>query len=141
MTQRESGTGSAEQPKRVHPGQFKPGQSGNPEGGRVKGRRFGELFASIAQDYGGPSALTGLQKVALEQACRLLVKAERAVDPKDTVRLANAGARMLSGVMRRTLDPRVNNAPKPPAPSLAEHLAKLAERKGAVAAVDDEAQS
>jgi hypothetical protein len=56
---------------------FTPGTSGNPEGARTKSRRFKELFATLAADFGGPSALSGLRSVALSQAVRLLVKAER----------------------------------------------------------------
>jgi hypothetical protein len=94
---------------------YKPGQSGNPEGGRVRGRRHDALYAQLASDYGGEQALSGLQRVAIGQACRLLIKAERPrIDPETQVRLVNASARLLTGVARRTMDSRKKNAPKLP---------------------------
>ena len=86
---------------------FKPGQSGNPLGGRVKGRRYHELYDQLAADFGGASQLSGLQAVAL-QAVRLLIRAEKPrLKVEDTVKLTNAASRLLVGVARKTMDPRV----------------------------------
>jgi len=111
---------------------FKPGQSGNPEGARVKGRRYKELFNQLADDFGGPDKLSGLQSVALAQAVRLLVKAERPrLDAEMQIKLTHCASRLLIGVCRGTMDPRKNNAPKPRVPTLEEHLAKITAERGA----------
>jgi hypothetical protein len=102
-------------------GRFVKGVSGNREGARVRGRRFAELYDGICADLGGETRLTTLQRAALRQGCRLLVRAEKTTDPDLQVRLSNASARLLSAAQHGGTAPR-SPAPKPPAPSLDHHL-------------------
>jgi len=89
---------------------FRPGQSGNPSG---RGKRLPAMVAAIVKDFGGEDRVTAAGLLLVEQACRLKIKAERAKDANDAVRLANASARLLSKVERRP-------QPEPEPPSLAE---------------------
>lgn len=67
-----------------------------------------------------------LQKTVLNQACRLLVRAEKCRDLDMVVRLSNSASRLLAGLQHGGLNPRKKplQAPKP---SLDEHLKGLAE--------------
>jgi hypothetical protein len=115
---------------------FPPGNNANPEGRRLRSKRFSEIFDAIAQDYGGEACLTGLQRVGLTEATRLIVRAQREKNPDIAVRLMNASARLLVGVARKTMDARKNTAPKPPKRTLQEHLERLAHEQAGAA--DDE---
>ena len=112
--------------RRVRGRPFPPGVSGNPLGRRVKSQRFVELYDGLAEPYGGPERLTTFQRVMLAQAVRLLMRAERTRDADMAVRLTNAGCRALAAVQSGP-NPRKPVPPKPPVPSLAEHLARTAE--------------
>jgi hypothetical protein len=117
MKQREAAP--EEKPRRGRP--FVKGQSGNPEGMRVRGRRFSELYNDIAASFGGLSALSPFQKILLRQGARLLVKAEKERDPDLAVRLSNACMRALAGMQHGGLNVR-KAPPKPRPPTLDEHL-------------------
>lgn len=118
-------TSVAEQPKR-HPGQFKPGQSGNPQGARIKSKRYMELYNGIAADYGGVETLTVLQRTALMRAVRLMLKEEKEKDTDLQLRLGNLSVRWLAAMQRNGGDPR-SPAPKPPTPSLEDLLQRQPE--------------
>jgi hypothetical protein len=101
---------------------FVKGQSGNPAGARARGKRFSELYASLAADLtDDPKTLTSIQNALVAQAARMLMRAERAKNPVDTVRLTNAAVRLL-GSLRNG-----RRKPPPAALSLEEHLARTAE--------------
>jgi hypothetical protein len=80
---------------------FPPGVSGNPSGvakQRPNEReRIAELFSIIAADYG---ELTGIERV-VQQAARLLARAEKAADADIAVRASNAASRMLATLKRK----------------------------------------
>jgi hypothetical protein len=114
MKQRATAAPPEEKPRRGRP--FPPGISGNPEGLRVRGRRFGQLYDDIAASFGGVSDLSPFQKILLRQGVRLLVKAEKEKDPDLAVRLSNACMRALAGMQHGGLNVR-KAPPKPPAKS------------------------
>jgi len=124
MNQRSATTSGQQQ--RVVGKPWPKGVSGNPEGGRVKGPRYTELYTGIADDYGGEACLTTLQRAVLGQGVRLLIKAEKTRNVDLAVRLSNAAARMLAGMQHGAMNVR-KAAPKKPPPSLDEHLKRLAE--------------
>jgi hypothetical protein len=101
------------------------GQSGNPLGMKVQGRRFSELCNDIAESFGGLANLSPFQKILLRQGVRLLVKAEKERDPDLAVRLSHACMRALAGMQHGGLNIR-KAAPKPPRKTLDQHLAEIA---------------
>lgn len=107
--------------KRVYGRPFPKGTSGNIEGRRIISHRFAELFDGLSADYGGPDKLSTFQRTCLAQACRLLMRSEKARDPNMQIRLSNAAMRALAAVQRGGAAPRLP-APKPPPLSLDEHL-------------------
>lgn len=105
------------------------GQSGNPLGMKVQGRRFSELYNDIAELFGGLAALSPFQKILLRQGVRLLVKAEKEKDGDLAVRLSNACMRALAGMQHGGLNIR-KAPPKPKPKTLEEHLAQMAQTSG-----------
>jgi hypothetical protein len=103
---------------------FEVGNRANPEGRRLKSRRFAELYASLCEDMGGEACLNALQRTVLAQAVRVLLRAQRERRPEDVVRLSNCAACLMATVQSGRMNPRVA-APAPPKSSLQEHLAKL----------------
>ena len=98
---------------RQNPGQYHPGQSGNPLGPHaVVKERVDELVAAMAADLG---ELTGIDSVVLRQAARLLVRAERTKNPDIAVRASNAASRMLATLQRKR-----HKRGRPPLRELAE---------------------
>jgi hypothetical protein len=88
---------------RQNPGQYQPGQSGNPLGPHaVVKERVDELVAAMAADLG---ELTGIDSVVLRQAARLLVRAERTKNPDIAVRASNAASRMLATLQKKRRKP------------------------------------
>jgi len=99
---------------------WQPGQSGNPEGARPRKLRIAELFADMAEDFGGLDAMSAVDRALLSQACKLMVRAGGARDHDLAVRLSGEGRRLLSGLRKR--------APAPKAETLREYLANRAEK-------------
>jgi hypothetical protein len=53
-----------------------PGTSGNPNGRRSLSKRAAALFETLSADFcGANTALSAVDRVMLEQACRLMVRA------------------------------------------------------------------
>jgi hypothetical protein len=109
------------------------GQSGNPQGGRIRSRRIDALYADLAADLGGASTLTAVQNTLVRQAARMLARAERERDAEHCVRLTNCASRLLASLR--------NGRRKPAAPSLEAHLDKLAREHAGDVVVDDEADA
>jgi hypothetical protein len=128
MVQRSSAS-NQQAPKRVIGRPFPPGVSGNPLGRARRTPRFAELYDGIAADYGGPAALTTLQRTVLAQGVRLMIRAERAQNADMAVRLTHAAARMLAALQHNGCNVR-KAPPKPPTKTLAEHLAQMAQTSG-----------
>jgi hypothetical protein len=123
MKQRATAAPSEEKPRaRGRP--FVKGQSGNPLGMKVRGRRFDQLCSEIAESYGGVSALSPFQKILLRQGVRLLVRAEREKDADLAVRLSHACMRCLASMQHGGCNVR-KAAPRPPQKTLDEHLASI----------------
>jgi hypothetical protein len=108
-------------------GRFKPGVSGNPGGG-TKSKRFLALRADIVNDLGGEDALTGIDRVVVEQAVALLIRSEKAKDGNDAVRASNAASRLLASL--RSTKRRRGPAAIPLREQLAMEAAEAAEREG-----------
>jgi hypothetical protein len=83
---------------------FPKGVSGNPSG-KTLGKRYLALFADLARDLGGEDALSAIDRALLSQAVGLMVRAERVKDTDDAVRLANASARLLTGLRKKQRQP------------------------------------
>ncbi len=83
---------------------WRPGVSANPSG---RGKRLPAMVAKIVADLGGESRVTAASLLLIEQACRLKIKAERAKNPNDVVRLSNSSVRLLSKVVLRPPEPDV----------------------------------
>jgi hypothetical protein len=78
---------------------FAPGVSGNPLGPHaVVKERVAELVAAMAADLG---ELTGIDAVVLQQAARLLVRAERTKNPDIAVRASSVAQRMLASLSKK----------------------------------------
>jgi hypothetical protein len=122
---KQQGSASEQKPRRVYGRPFVPGVSGNPLGRARRTPRFAELYDGIAADYGGPAALTTLQRTVLAQGVRLMIRAERAQNADMAVRLTHAAARMLAALQHGGTAPR-SPPPKPPLKTLDEHLAEIA---------------
>jgi hypothetical protein len=92
----------ADQPKpRGRP--FSPGVSGDPTGGRATKalikQRIAELVEEWSADFEG--RLTGIERSLLEQAARLLIRAERTHNPDICVRASSVAQRMLAAVRNK----------------------------------------
>jgi hypothetical protein len=108
----------ANQPKlRGRP--FSPGVSGDPTGGRATKalikQRIAELVEEWSADFEG--RLTGIERSLLEQAARLLIRAERTHNPDIAVRASSVAQRMLASVRNK----KRKRAGRPP---LREQLAE-----------------
>jgi hypothetical protein len=101
---------------------FQPGQCANPGGRPNNGKRFRELRAKLESDFG--SDLSPIENVLLDQACGLLIRAERVKDAADAVKCANASARLLATIAAK------RKARKPAHIPLREQLAAEAEQAG-----------
>jgi hypothetical protein len=61
-----------------------------------------KLFEQMAPDFGD---LTAVESALLLQACRLMARSEKASNPNDAVRLANASARLLASLQTKRRKP------------------------------------
>jgi hypothetical protein len=96
----------ADQPKpRGRP--FSPGVSGDPTGGAATKalikQRVAELVEEWSADFEG--RLTAIERSLLQQAARLLIRAERTHDPDIAVRASGTSARMLASVRNKKRKP------------------------------------
>jgi hypothetical protein len=87
------------------------GVSGNPLGRGSPAQRVGELITIMRADFRGK--LSGIETSLLEQAARLLVRAERTVDHDVAVRAAGAASRLLMLIQRKRKRNR-NRRGRPP---------------------------
>lgn len=110
------------QGERRHAGLFKTGQSGNPSGS-IKSKRYLALRADIVGDLGGEDALSGFERVIVDQVVCLVIRSQRVKNADDAVRCANSASRLLA-TLRSKRDQRE------PATSLRERLAAEAEQVG-----------
>jgi hypothetical protein len=78
---------------------WRKGESGNPHGRAV---RAVKLFEHMAPDFG---ELSAVDAALLLQACRLMARSEKASNPNDAVRLANASARLLATLQKKRRKP------------------------------------
>jgi hypothetical protein len=85
---------------------FQPGVSGNPSGvaKHPASARIAELIDQWTADFDG--RLTAIERSLLQQAARLLVKAERTKNPDIAVRASSAASRMLASVRIKKRDRR-----------------------------------
>jgi hypothetical protein len=95
--------------KRRHPGQFVPGQSGNPLGRRTQKQKIDARFAILASEFSNP---TETEALLLRHAARLLVKAEATKNGDVSVRAVNSVRRLLNGLRQH----RREDAPPPSPP-------------------------
>jgi hypothetical protein len=80
-------------------------------------KRVAVLSEAMAADFGGVAMLSAVDHAMLEQACRLMVRAERTKDADAAVRLSSEARRGLAALRRhRETVPRDE-------PTLAEVLA------------------
>jgi hypothetical protein len=97
-----------------------PGHSGNPVGSRVANQKANqravELFDQWAADFDG--SLTAIERSLLQQAARLMVRAERTHNPDIAVRASSVAQRMLASVRNK----KRKRAGRPP---LREQLAEV----------------
>ena len=78
---------------------FPPGVSGNPLGPfAVVSKRVAEVFDLMAADF---EDLTGIDRLQLQQAARLHVRAEKTKNPDIAVRASNAASRMLASLSKK----------------------------------------
>jgi hypothetical protein len=77
----------------------------NIDGRTADARRYRDLAASLADDFGGAAALTEAQRALVRQAAAMIVQSERLqsavlrgelVDVEQLTRLANAATRILT---------------------------------------------
>jgi hypothetical protein len=80
---------------------FKPGQSGNPGGRLSNGKRYQELFAAIAGEFGGESELTAMEREFVSRAAEQLRRAERAKSNNELVRLTRCAAQLIDRVREK----------------------------------------
>ena len=102
-------------------GRWLPGHSGNPAGPTINNRKHTnqraiELFDQWVADF-DRSLLTAIERSLLEQAARLMVRAERTHDPDIAVRASSVAQRMLQSVRTK----KRKRAGRPP---LREQLAE-----------------
>jgi hypothetical protein len=89
------------------------GQSGNPLGRRTNKQRIAERDV-LADEFAAP---TPVERLLLEQAARLLVRAENAMDADIAVRAFGAVRRLLANLRaRRDVDAPPRAAPLPWSP-------------------------
>jgi hypothetical protein len=102
-------------------GRWLPGHSGNPVGSRDANQKANlravELFDQWVADF-DRSLLTAIERSLLEQAARLMVRAERTHDPDIAVRASSVAQRMLASVRTK----KRKRAGRPP---LREQLAEV----------------
>ena len=116
-----------EQETKRRPQGFQPGNSANPRGRMSAKYRADALFAELAAEMVGLSAV---DSELLRQACALLVKAQSVLVKADVaVRCAGTGHRILTSLQRRYEKPRKAGRP----PSTLSY-AELARRDAADAA-------
>jgi hypothetical protein len=77
---------------------FKPGQSGNPGGRPIGGKRYHQLFEAIASEF---SELSALDKELVGRAAEHLRRAERAKDNNQLVRLTRCAAQLIDRVREK----------------------------------------
>jgi hypothetical protein len=82
---------------------FPPGVSGDPTGGRLTKERINARVAALIDQWSADfdGCLTAIERSLLEQAARLLVRAERIKDHDVAVRATNAAQRLLSSLQTK----------------------------------------
>ena len=96
---------------------FRKGRSGNPAG-RLDGKRYREMYAALASELGGETALSASQRVIIDQVAKLKSRTGK----QDQVRVANTVAKL----MRRL---GVTAKARPATPTLKDYVAaRVAER-------------
>jgi hypothetical protein len=100
MQQPEAATEQSEAQRPRHGGRPWPkGVSGNPSGSRAN-KRAVALFAEMANDFGGPSALSAIDRAMLDQAATLLARSRRVKDPDVALRMGGEARRLLECLRR-----------------------------------------
>jgi hypothetical protein len=98
---------------------FQAGQSGNPGGKRSNSKRYQELFAAIAGEFG---ELSAMEREFVARAAEQLRRAERENNNAEHVRLTRCAAQLID----RVRDLRRERQRKPSGPTLAEYIASKA---------------
>jgi hypothetical protein len=87
---------------------FQKGVSGNPSGATF-GKKAAAIYDAVVADFGGADALSAIDCIMLEQACRLLSRTHR-IKIKDTavaIRMSSEARRLLESLRRRI--PKASN--------------------------------
>jgi hypothetical protein len=94
--------GQSDVPRKRSGRPWPPGTSGNPRGRRSNlNKRAAALFGVLSADLcGADTTLPAIDRALLEQACRLLVRAERECDADAAVRLSSEARRGLMALRR-----------------------------------------
>jgi len=92
----------AEQVPQLRPWQFKPGQSGNPRGGRDRSRAAVQARAiDLAADFGGWSNMSVADQQLLIKAAELSMRPTLRLDHEAATRIGNTIDRILRGLRKR----------------------------------------
>jgi hypothetical protein len=107
-----------EKKKKRWPG-FQPGISGNPAG-RREPKGLAELVETLKADFADVE-LTAIDKILLENAARLLLRASRSADGEVVVRLSSEARRTLLSLRSRS----IKRAAKGQTVALTDYLARV----------------
>jgi hypothetical protein len=111
---------------------WKPGVSGNPNGLKAVRIKVDALFNELAGEIEQSGALSVVERVMLENACSLIVKAQRTTKVGDSVRASSEARRVIEGLRER----RKSAPAAPSSPSYAELAARAAREHEAIRAAE-----
>ena len=104
---------------------WKPGAPGNPNGLKAVRIKVDALFNELAGEIEQSGALSVVERVMLENACSLIVKAQRTTKVGDSVRASSEARRVIEGLRER----RKSAPAAPSSPSYALSPAARAARE------------
>jgi hypothetical protein len=107
--QKQPAVSGVSQAERIRPWRWAKGQSGNPRG--LGHRSVKQIIEVLGAEFEVP---TPVEQLLIEQAARLLLKAEKSGNADICVRAFSAVRRLLAHLRRQ----RIEDAPPPPRPPL-----------------------